>query len=143
MVADGLKGTVNDGSFTVSSDPTQEGLIKATSGALKGEARARVIHPLPWTETFDEIPDGGVPAGMGERDGGKVQSGDAGWAEGAGKGARTTRYSTGCACSSDRRTGRTIRCEADVRVNMKRRQMGDIGITAQRYTLVFTATSRS
>ena len=26
--------------------------------------------------------------------------------------------------------------EADVRANMKRRQMGDIGITAQRYTLV-------
>ena len=38
----GLKGTVDGGSYTVSTDPTQEGLIVASSGALKGEAR-RII----------------------------------------------------------------------------------------------------
>src|SRR5580692_2931465 len=69
----GLKGTVTGGSFTVSNDPSQEGLISATSGTLKSEARARVIHPLPWTETFDEIPEGKVPAGWVNATAGKFK----------------------------------------------------------------------
>src|SRR5262249_31486844 len=51
---DGLKGTVTDGAFTVSGDQIEQaGLIKAVAGELKGEARARVVRPMPWTETFE------------------------------------------------------------------------------------------
>ncbi len=82
----GLKGTVTNGSYTVSSDPTQAGQIVATSGALKGESRARVIHPLPWTETFDELPEGSVPAGWVNGTAGKFTSRDLGWPKSAPEG---------------------------------------------------------
>src|SRR5262245_43810546 len=50
---DGLKGTVADGSLTVASDPVEQaGLIKATVGTLSATARAKVVHPLHWKETF-------------------------------------------------------------------------------------------
>jgi outer membrane protein assembly factor BamB len=59
---DKLNGTVTDGKFTVASGATgQAGLIKATVGGLTGEARARVIPPLPWNETFDSYAIGSVP----------------------------------------------------------------------------------
>lgn len=130
----GLKGTVNAGSYTVSNDPTQEGLIVATSGALKGNARARVIHPLPWTETFDEIPDGAVPAGWVNATAGKFRVVALDGQKVLEKAPDETLFSrirmfigpTGWS---------NYTFQGDIRVNQKRRQMGDIGITAQRYTL--------
>src|SRR4029077_18143146 len=60
----GLKGSVSDGTFAVAGDPIEQaGTLKATGGGLAGEARARVTHPLPWTETFDSYADGAVPPG--------------------------------------------------------------------------------
>ena len=112
------------------------GLIKATSAALKGEARARVVHPLPWTETFEEYQGRRRSRRVGQRDRRKIQSRDARRPEGARKRLRMRRCSSEFACLSGRPIGPIIRFEADVRVNMKRRQMGDIGITAQRYSLV-------
>jgi hypothetical protein len=132
----GLKGTVTDGKLAVAPDPVgQAGLIKATVGGLTGEARARVIPPLPWDETFSSYAVGSVPphwvsatAGrfqVSELDGKKVLEklpneslfkrvrvfmGPADW----------SKYTV----------------EADIRINEKRRQMGDAGIIAQRYTLV-------
>lgn len=130
----GLKGTVANGSYTVSNEPTQEGLIIATSGALKGEARARVIHPMPWTETFDEIPEGGVPAGWINATTGKFKVVSLDGQKVLEKEPNDTLFSrirmfigpTGWS---------NYTVQGDVRVNMKRRQMGDIGITAQSYTL--------
>ena len=61
---EGLKGTVTDGAFTVGGDPVEQaGLIKATVGGLTGEARARVVRPLPWNETFESLADGAAPPG--------------------------------------------------------------------------------
>ena len=61
---DGLKGTVADGAFTVGGDKVEQaGLIKATVGTLTGEARARVVRPLPWTETFESMAEKTVPPG--------------------------------------------------------------------------------
>jgi len=130
----GLKGTVTSGSYTVSNDPSQAGLIVATSGALKGESRARVVHPLPWTETFDEIPDGGAPAGWVNATAGK-------FTVVALEGQKVLQKAPDDTLFSRIRMfiGPTdwsnYTFEGDVRVNMKRRQMGDIGLTAQRYTL--------
>src|SRR3984885_13295909 len=59
---DHLKGTVTDGRFAVAADNVgQAGLIKATVGSVTGEARARVIPPLPWNETFDSYAVGSLP----------------------------------------------------------------------------------
>jgi outer membrane protein assembly factor BamB len=133
---DGLKGSVTNGTFVVASESEEQaGLIKATSGALHGEARARVTHPLPWTETFEAYADGAVPKGwvnavagkfsVTTLDGGKVLQ----------KAPDETifqrlRMFIGPVDWSN------YTFEADVRVATRRRQMGDIGITAQRYSLV-------
>ena len=138
----GLKGAVTDGTFTVAGDSVEQaGTIKATIGALSGEARARVVHPLPWTETFESYADGAVPAG---------------WINAvAGKYSVTTldgqKVLQKAPDESIFQRGRMFigpvdwsnyTFEADVRVATKRRQMGDIGITAQRYTLVLYGNSQ-
>jgi hypothetical protein len=137
---EGLKGTVADGVFTVAADPVdQAGQIKATIGALSGTARARVARPIPWTETFDAYPDGPAPASWvtGSRftiatlDGQKVLH----------KAPDNTIYKRiraflGSVTASD------YTFEADVRAMTARRQMGDVGITAQRYSLVLYGNSQ-
>jgi outer membrane protein assembly factor BamB len=130
----GLKGTVTGGSYTVSNDPTQEGLIVATSGALKGSARARVIHPLPWTETFDELADGAVPAGWVNATAGKFKTVSLEGQKVLEKAPDETLFSR-IRMFIGPTDWSNYTFEGDVRVNMKRRQMGDIGLTAQRYTL--------
>lgn len=133
---DGLKGTVNDGTFTVASEPHEAaGLIKASVGGLAGEARARVVHPLPWTETFEEYKDGDVPSGWINAVAGKFK-------------VATLDGSKVLLKPPDETLFKRIRMfigstewsnytfEADVRANMKRRQLGDIGITVQRYSLI-------
>jgi outer membrane protein assembly factor BamB len=139
---DGLKGSVTDGTFVVASESEEQaGLIKATSGMLHGEARARVAHPLPWTETFEAYADGAVPKGwvnavagkfsVTTLDGGKVLQ----------KAPDETifqrlRMFIGPVDWSN------YTFEADLRVATRRRQMGDIGITAQRYSLVLYGNSQ-
>jgi len=132
---DGLKGTVADGTFTVASDPKEQaGLIKATVGELKGEARARVVRPMPWTETFDSYPDGASPPGWINATLGKftVVTLD---------GQKVLQKTPDDSIMQRLRlfVGPTdwsnYTVEADVRANEKRRQLADIGITAQRYTL--------
>jgi outer membrane protein assembly factor BamB len=138
----GLKGTVADGSFTVASDPVEQaGLIKATSGALSGEARARVVHPLPWTETFDSYADGAVPPGWVNAVAGKFS-------------VTTLDGQKVLQKAADNTIFKRIRAfigpvdwsnytfEADVRGTTKRRQMTDIGITVQRYSLVLYGNSQ-
>jgi outer membrane protein assembly factor BamB len=132
----GLKGNVANGSFTVASDPVEQaGTIKATAGTISGEARARVVHPLPWTETFDSYADGAVPPGWVNATAGKFS-------------VATLDGQKVLQKAPDESIFQRLRMfigpvdwsnytfEADVRVATRRRQMGDVGITAQRYTLV-------
>jgi outer membrane protein assembly factor BamB len=135
---EGLRGAIgSDGKFTAGPEKTgQAGLIKAAVGGLTGEARARVIPPLAWDETFESYATGSVPPHwvsattigrlqISELDGQKVIEklptdtlfkrmrvfmGPADWSN----------YTV----------------EADIRVVEKRRQIGDAGIIAQRYSLV-------
>ena len=138
----GLKGTVADGTLTVSGEPIEQaGIIKATVGTLSGEARARVVHPLPWTETFESYAEGAVPAGwinavaghygVTTLDGQKVlqKAPDESIFQ-------RGRMFIGPVDWSD------YTFDADVRVATRRRQMGDIGITAQRYSLVLYGNSQ-
>jgi hypothetical protein len=136
----GLKGTVTDGAFTAAADVfEQAGTIRATTGsgslALVGEGRARVTHPLPWTESFDGYADGAVPPGWVNAVAGKYSVATL-------DGQKVLQKAPDESIFQRMRmfigpvdwSNYTI--EADVRLPTKRRQMGDIGITAQRYTLV-------
>ena len=132
----GLKGSIDDGRFTTVADHMGEaGLVKATVGGISGEARVRVVPPLPWNETFDSYPVNAVPAHwigaaagqykVGELDGGKVLV----------KAPNETLFKRmRVFLGPTDWSNYTI--EADVRALEKRRQMGDAGVTAQRYTLV-------
>jgi outer membrane protein assembly factor BamB len=138
----GLKGNVADGSFTVAGDPVEQaGTIKATVGSISGEARARVVHPLPWTETFDQYADGAVPAGWINATAGKFS-------------VTTLDGQKVLQKAPDNTIFKRIRAfigppdwsnytfEADVRATTRRRQMSDLGITAQRYSLVLYGNSQ-
>jgi hypothetical protein len=139
---DGLKGSVVDGAFTAASDPMESaGLIKATVGGLTGDARARIVRPLPWNETFDAYADGAVPPGWVNAVNAKLS-------------VATLDGQKVLAKAPDSSILKRLRVfigpvdwsnytfEADVRTNTRRRQMSDLGITAQRYTLVLYGTSQ-
>jgi hypothetical protein len=149
---DGLKGSLSEGKvteklsraehqswleqFTPSTDQIgQAGLLKATVGSLSGVARVRVVPPIPWNETFDSYAVGATPphwvgatAGqykVAELDGNKVLA----------KAPNETLFKRmRIFLGPTDWSNYTI--EADVRAPEKRRQMGDAGVTAQRYTLV-------
>lgn len=134
---DGLKGAVAaDGTFTPdAATPEQAGTMKATVGAISGEARARVVRQMPWTETFDSMEDGKVPPGW-------IVVGTARTAVGAVDGQKALvkqpdetifkryRAFVGTVDLSN------YTVEADVRGASRRRQMPALGVTAQRYSFV-------
>jgi outer membrane protein assembly factor BamB len=137
---EGLKGTLADGTFTVAADPVEQaGLIKATVAGLTGEARARVVRPLPWNETFDGYADAAIPPGWVNAQTGlfSVATLD---------GQKVLQKAPANTIFKRIRTffGPTdwsnYTFEADVRGVTRRRQMSDIGITAQRYSLVLYGT---
>ena len=132
----GLKGTIQNGTLAVAADPIEQaGTIRATVGTLGGEARARVVHPLPWSETFESYADGAVPTGWINATAGKFS-------------ITTLEGQKVLQKAPDNTIFKRLRAfigptdwsnytfEADVRGTTRRRQMSDIGITAQRYSLV-------
>lgn len=133
---DGLKGTAANNAFTVAADPVEQaGVIKATVGGLSGEARARVVRPLPWKEGFDSYADKTVPPGWVNTTGGQLSVTTLDGEKVLQKAPLETlfkraRFFIGPTNWSN------YTFEADVRAPTRRRQMGDVGITAQRYTLV-------
>jgi outer membrane protein assembly factor BamB len=133
---EGLKGTIENGRFTADkSAGAQAGLVKATSGGVSGASRIRVVPDLPWTFDFEssgETPPAHWINATGKFavraiDGNKVlvKLADNPFAF-----AKRTRPFFG----PPDLTNYTI--EADVRSMERRRQMGDVGIVAQRYELV-------
>ena len=139
---DGLKGTLANGAFTVAGDPVEQaGIIRAVSGALKGEARARVVHPLPWMEGFDAYADGAAPPGwvnavasavsITTLDGQKVLQ----------KAPLETIFKRSRVFIGPTNWS-NYTFEADVRSRTQRRQMANIGITAQRYTLTLLGNAQ-
>jgi len=131
----GLKGTVGaDGTFTPDgATPEQAGTIKATLGAVSGEARARVVRQMPWTETFDSMEDGKVPPGW-------IIVGTAKTAVGMVDGQKALVKQPDETIFKRYRgfvgpvelSNYTV--EADVRGATRRRQMPALGVTAQRYS---------
>jgi len=131
-----LKGTVADGKFTSdSAAAAQAGLVKASIGSLSGIARVRVVPDLPWTFDFEDGRETPPPHWVNatgkfavrDLDGSKVL---VKLAENPFAFAKRCRPFMGPADFSD------YTIQADVRGLDRRRQMGDIGIVAQRYELV-------
>jgi outer membrane protein assembly factor BamB len=139
---EGLKGSVTDGAFTVAPDPAdQAGLIKATIGGLTGQARARVVRPLPWTETFESYAEGSAPAGWINMVAGKFAVATIDGQKTLRKPPDNTLFKRIRAfVGSTEWSNYTV--EADVQTPTRRRMQGDIGITAQRYSLVLYGTSQ-
>lgn len=139
---DGLQGTVTGGKFSVAKDPAgQAGLIKATVGGLTGEARARVVPPLPWDETFESYAVGKVPPQWVSVTTGRFQVSELDGQKVLEKAPNETLFKRmRVFMGPSNWSNYTI--EADIRLNEKRRQMGDAGIVAQRYTLVAFGNSQ-
>jgi outer membrane protein assembly factor BamB len=139
---EGLKGTVTDGAFTVAPDPTdQAGLIKATVGGVTGQARARVVRPLPWTENFESFAEGSAPAGWISMVTGKFTVAAIGGQKALHKPPDNTLFKRIRAfMGSTAWSNYTI--EADVQTPTRRRMQGDIGVTAQRYSLILYGTTQ-
>jgi len=137
---DGLQGTVVNGLFTPGPGEAA-GTIKATVGALSGQARARVSRSLPWKEGFDSYADGAVPAGWVNAVGGKLAVGTIDGQKVIAKPPDDTIFKRFRAFIGPTNwSDYTI--EADVRSGTRRRQMGDVGITAQRYSLILYGTTQ-
>jgi hypothetical protein len=139
---DHLNGTVDNGKFKVTDDKAgQAGLIKATVGGISGEARARVIPPLPWNETFDNYPVGTAPPWWVSAVAGKVQVAELDGRKVLEKVPNETLFKR-IRVFMGPTDWSNYTVESDIRFNEKRRQMGDAGIVAQRYTLVAFGNSQ-
>ena len=138
-----LDGTVANGTLTVAPNPMEQaGTITATAAGLTGQARARVVRPLPWNQTFDGYEDGTVPPG---------------WVNASGAAAVSVVTLDGNKVLQKAPLGTLFKrarvffgpttwsnytFQADVRATERRRQMADVGITAQRYSLVLYGTNQ-
>ena len=140
---DQLKGTIENGQFTVASDAVlQGGLVKATVGNITGSASVRVFPPLPWEQNFDSMAVNTVPPDwtnatlkfiVREVNGNKVLVKTT---EGSSLLSRARAYFGPSDLSN-------YTVEADVSATQKRRQQGDAGVIAQRYVLTLYGNSQS
>jgi outer membrane protein assembly factor BamB len=138
---DRLKGAAQGTQFTAASEAgAQSGLLKATVGGVTGAAHIRVIPSLPLNETFNQIAGDAAPVdwinatgkwSVREVDGNKVLVKNPNPPA-----FKRTRSFIGPADWSN------YTIEADVRAIEKRRQMGDAGVVAQRYTLALFGNSQ-
>lgn len=136
---DRLGGSIVDGVYTASAQ-SEGGYIKATVGALTGQARVRVVPPLPWSFDFDTW-TGETPPKHWTNTTGKVFVRDFDGSKGLTRvpdatPQRRTRVFMGPSTWSN------YTVEADVRVTEKRRTMSDVGVVAQRYGLVLFGNSQ-
>ncbi|MEO8027730.1 MAG: PQQ-binding-like beta-propeller repeat protein, partial [Bryobacteraceae bacterium] len=138
---DGIKGTVANGKLTVAGDNVgQAGIITATVGGISGEARARVIPPMPWNETFDSYAVGSLPPNWVSAVAGKFHVTEL-------EGQKVLEKQPDATLFKRMRVfmgptdWKNYTVESDVRFVEKRRQMGDLGIVAQRYTLFLFGSS--
>jgi len=134
--AENLKGTIQNGRFTADAAATpQAGLVKAAFGTQVGAARIRVIPDLPWSFDFEDGRD--VPPPQWANATGKFAVRDLDGSKVLVKLAEND-FAFAKRCrpffGSPELSNYTI--EADVRALERRRQMGDVGVVAQRYELV-------
>jgi outer membrane protein assembly factor BamB/dienelactone hydrolase len=134
----GLEGAVSPtGRLTTAGTAAQAGSVKATVGELSGSARVRVIPALPWKWDFET---GAVPPQWINATG-KFAVREEGGAKVLVKLAdnpftKRARVFMG----GGHLANYTV--EADALAHEQRRQMGDVGVVAQRYQLVLFGNSQ-
>src|SRR5688572_20074068 len=139
---EGLKGTAANNAFTVANEAVEQaGTITASVGALKGSARAKVVRPLPWKEGFDSYAEGAVPPGWVNTTAGQLAVATLDGQKVLEKKPLETLFKRARFFIGPT-TWSNYTVEADVRTPTRRRQMGDVGITAQRYSLVLYGNSQ-
>jgi outer membrane protein assembly factor BamB len=139
---EGLKGTAANNAFTVASEAVEQaGTITASVGTLKGSARAKVVRPLPWKEGFDSYADGAAPPGWVNTTAGQLAVATLDGQKVLEKKPLETLFKRARFFIGPT-TWSNYTVEADVRAPTRRRQMGDVGITAQRYSLVLYGNSQ-
>ena len=133
---------MNAGTLTIAAQPLEQaGLIKATSGGLAGEAQSARGSSAALERDVRVVRRRGRAARLDQRRGGQVSR------------STTLDGQKVLQKAPDNTIFKRVRAfigptdlsnytfEADVRSNTKRRQMADIGITAQRYSLVLYGNS--
>jgi outer membrane protein assembly factor BamB len=129
-----LGGTVADGVF-VAPTSASAGFVKATVGGVTGQARVRVIPPLPWSYDFENAAADAPPMWWTGAPGKVFQR----TVDGLGKVLVRPRDETvgrRAKVLMGPATMRGYTIEADVRGTEQRRQRGDAGLINQRYALV-------
>jgi hypothetical protein len=133
---EGLKGTIANGKFT--ADPAagpQAGSVKAALGSVTGASRIRVVPDLPWSFDFESA--GEVPPPHWANATGKFVVRDLEGSKVLVKLAENPfAFAKRCRPFLGQTDLSNYTIQADVRAMERRRQMGDIGIGAQRYELV-------
>lgn len=140
-----LKGKIDDGKLAVDgSVPIQAGSVLFQADGLAVKARVRVVPRLPYSQTFAKLPDGTVPPG---------------WVNAAGKFAVRTlkdgsKVLAKVAATSNPLLARAnaylgppqwtdYTIEADVRDEQKGKDLPDVGVVGNRYTLMLVGNTQS
>jgi hypothetical protein len=133
---DQLAGTIGaDGTYVAPADGSSAGYVKATVGGVTGQARVRVIAPLPWRFEFESAAGEAPPPWWTGAPGKVFQR----TVEGLGKVLVRPRDETvgrRAKVLMGPATWDNYTIEADVRGRVERRQRGDAGLINQRYALV-------
>ena len=134
-VVDQLDGSVGADGVYVAGKENRAGFVKATVGGVTGQARVRVVAPLPWTYDFESPASEGPPAWWTGAPGKVFQR----TVEGVGKVLVRPRDETvgrraKILMGAANLKGYTV--EADIRATEARRQRGDAGVINQRYSMV-------
>ena len=128
-------GSIAADGVYVAGQGSSAGFVKATVGGVTGQARIRVIAPLPWTMDFESPKAEGPPAWWTGAPGKVFQRA----VEGVGNVLVRPRDETvgrraKVLMGPPTLKGYTV--ESDVRATEARRQRGDVGIINQRYAMV-------
>lgn len=134
----GLEGTVSPtGRLTTAGTAAQAGTVKATVGELTGTARVRVVPALPWKWDFEA---GAVPPQWINATGKFAVRGDNGAKVLVKLADNPFTKRARVFMGGGHLANYTI--EADAQAHEQRRQMGDVGVVAQRYQLVLFGNSQ-
>ena len=131
---EGLKGSAENNQFTPAADAgLQAGVVKATVGSVTGVSRVRIIPPIPLSENFESTPVDAVPK-YWISTGGKyvVKQMENNKVLVKNPNPQAFKRARSLFSPADWSNYTT---EADFLATEKRRQMGDVGVVAQRYEL--------
>lgn len=140
----GVKGSVSaDGTLSVAGDNVgQAGKIVATIGALNGSARARVVPPLPWNVNLNEVAIGALPPHWVSGAAGKYSVQEVDGKKILVKAPDETLFKRMRMFLGPQEWS-NYTFQADLRLTEKRRQLGDVGIVAQRYALMMFGNNQA